>query len=885
MNVEQATVEQLLQRSNDIRRGAHEEPATAFGIAKRLADEQYLEHARRLAQHIADGESFEGIDAVELYQQWALWTSKNPDAPDDSKHGDALAILDDIKHLENGQSLDATTDPETLGIAGGICKRQWMIDGLVGTLDRSLRFYERGAAQGIESDNGYNAINAAFVLDLQAYLSEDDRGQARRERARRLREEVRDGLLTLKDRPTAEGKPPRGEMRWFQETLAEAYFGLGPYDEANYEHAAEQLKLAYHQDVKPWEYETTARQFAWLARIQDPQARTSQDFERSPVWSVLRRVYGDSTTAGAGSLFAGKLGLALSGGGFRASLFHIGVLAGLAERDMLRHVEVLSCVSGGSILGAHYYLEVRKLLKEKADEDITREDYILLVERLARDFLAGVQRNIRTRVTGSLWANLRMMFQPGYTRTNRLGELYEKHLYARIHDDGERVLRKLIIEPHGEQGFKPKYANWKRSNKVPILILNSTSVNTGHNWQFTATWMGEPPASIDSQIDANYRLRRLYYTDAPGKHKDIRIGQAAAASSCVPGLFTPLELRDLYEGVTVRLVDGGVHDNQGVFSLLDQNCSVMVVSDATGQMSAKDQPKDGVLEVLLRTTSILQARVRMAQYREIRSRTESGRLKGLLFLHLKKDLEVEDRDWVTCDNPKQLSADALRKARSDLTTYRITKALQRRIADIRTDLDSFSEAEAYALMVSGCNMVRAGFKEAIDGFAIAEREHEWSFLKLSPELSSARPAEVKWLDRLLDAASMTFFKVWRLAPSLRVTSWVLGAAAAVGLLWILVNWRAEPFLTPKGLAAAAALAVLGAAAAALGLQALVRLIRYRKTVHQILWGAGLSLAGTLVSWVHLTFFDPWFLKRGKVPALGESQAKRDVEIGPGGAGP
>ena len=55
-----------------------------------------------------------------------------------------------------------------------------------------------------------------------------------------------------------------------------------------------------------------------------------------------------------------KMGLALSGGGFRASIYHIGVLAALAERDMLRHVEVLSCVSGGSILGTYYYLLLRK---------------------------------------------------------------------------------------------------------------------------------------------------------------------------------------------------------------------------------------------------------------------------------------------------------------------------------------------------------------------------------------------------------------------------------------------------------------------------------------------------------------------------------------------
>lgn len=49
-----------------------------------------------------------------------------------------------------------------------------------------------------------------------------------------------------------------------------------------------------------------------------------------------------------------RLGLALSGGGFRASFFHIGVLARLAELDLLRPIEVISTVSGGSIIGALY---------------------------------------------------------------------------------------------------------------------------------------------------------------------------------------------------------------------------------------------------------------------------------------------------------------------------------------------------------------------------------------------------------------------------------------------------------------------------------------------------------------------------------------------------
>ena len=61
----------------------------------------------------------------------------------------------------------------------------------------------------------------------------------------------------------------------------------------------------------------------------------------------------------------GKVGLALSGGGFRASFYHLGVLAQLAELDVLRHVEVLSCVSGGSIVGACYWLALRNRLMDR----------------------------------------------------------------------------------------------------------------------------------------------------------------------------------------------------------------------------------------------------------------------------------------------------------------------------------------------------------------------------------------------------------------------------------------------------------------------------------------------------------------------------------------
>jgi NTE family protein len=44
-----------------------------------------------------------------------------------------------------------------------------------------------------------------------------------------------------------------------------------------------------------------------------------------------------------------KIGLGLSGGGFRATVFHLGLLARLAEEDLLEDVTFLSTVSGGSV--------------------------------------------------------------------------------------------------------------------------------------------------------------------------------------------------------------------------------------------------------------------------------------------------------------------------------------------------------------------------------------------------------------------------------------------------------------------------------------------------------------------------------------------------------
>lgn len=46
-----------------------------------------------------------------------------------------------------------------------------------------------------------------------------------------------------------------------------------------------------------------------------------------------------------------RIALVLSGGGFRASVFHLGVLRRLAELGWLSRVDMLSTGSGGSIVG------------------------------------------------------------------------------------------------------------------------------------------------------------------------------------------------------------------------------------------------------------------------------------------------------------------------------------------------------------------------------------------------------------------------------------------------------------------------------------------------------------------------------------------------------
>jgi len=122
-----------------------------------------------------------------------------------------------------------------------------------------------------------------------------------------------------------------------------------------------------------------------------------------------------------------KLGLALAGGGFRASLFHIGVLRRMAELDLLRYLEVLSTVSGGSVVGALYILLLKRELENKAL--LEQSDYINIVDDLEQRMCSAIKKNLRMRLLMNPFGILRVMLT-GYSLGRRMSRLYERYVFS-----------------------------------------------------------------------------------------------------------------------------------------------------------------------------------------------------------------------------------------------------------------------------------------------------------------------------------------------------------------------------------------------------------------------------------------------------------------------
>jgi len=864
----------LITRARQVLNGQYLDRDTVATLLKDLEKWDQFGYASEILKGEIETDEKDGKDVpLGMHHTLVKYIYKDQSLPSAFKFDKALKVL------ESHDNLLLSNRCESLGFAGAIYKRMWQYDHQFKNLILSAHYYKRGfevwekflaesklpvplSSKAEQNDLGYTALNYAYICELMAVDKLEEHGRITgitpdiRENfkeAERIRREIVKRLTEFEI--TKQFK--QNENKWIYPTIAEAYFGLRLYDEAatyigKYLKASLEAKksnMVESSDEKvervAWEVRTFRQQLLSISYLQLFQKESfaenavipdldtekylpiSEAIDKDKINSCLN-IFRKPGSEHPGSVIKkdGKMGLALSGGGFRASLFHIGVLAALAEENKLKDVEVLSCVSGGSIIGAYYYLKVKTLLESKTDEGIVRQDYVDLVKDIERDFLTGVQKNLRIQILTDPWKNLQMIFKKSYSRTHRIGELYDQYFYHDLFSprqqdikvvdpvnnnaDSQDLAQESELKPNADQkeDVKPKREricmdelrikpynpdgdtfnlavdNWDRINKVPQLVLNATCLNTGHNWQFTASWMGEPPGAIQTEIDVKPRLRRMYYEDAPEGYKKFPLGAAVGASSCVPVLFPPLFLADLYPGIDLQLVDGGLHDNQGIGALIEQECNNMIISDASGQMPTTKRSTNGVTGVFLRADTILQERVRELQFKDIEERGHTSQIRDLVKIHLKDGLQSKPVNWKHGSDPARkimyegIDSD---KDESKLTKYGVLVTVQQALSEIRTDLDSFHDTEAYALMYSGYKQTKYKLQQDLHETSRKQSPpYHWDFLKV--EKAMTEPGEAEKALTKLKLSKNVFFKVFALMGVERVKKPLLISLAILGLL-------------------------------------------------------------------------------------------------------
>ncbi len=641
-----------------------------------------------------------------LCQQHALLTSKDETEPPVSRHDRALAILAEEFDLDD----PALEDPEALGIAGGIHERRWKDLGQLEDLRLTTRYYQRGTREELGQD-AYVHINAAYLEDYLAQTG--DAPERRRHAADELRRRIVAEL------------PIQPDNWWNAVTRAEAHIGLG-----NYAEATEAIRIEVRPE--PWQLETTARQLARLAHFR-ADGSPGDSPELRDFFSFL---LGGSEEA-VRSTFIGKVGLSLSGGGFRAAYFHLGVLARLAELDLLRHVEVLSGVSGGSVVAACYWLALRRQMLESGSGG--RVDYPLLVKDLISHFHTAVAVNLRRRIEPSRLRVILgfLMGQRGAMKTRKLAQLLDQHFFRPLlPGEGPLFMDQLAFvpvdfDPEKSGGnFDPARHNWLRMDKVPELLLTATAANNGQMWVSTAHWLGElEPRFAESTARAE-RLGAATYKS------DVRfpLALAVAASCCVPVAFQPVDVRVGRRGIPlmgprgpvpdghVLLADGGVYDNTGARASLARNCDVLLVSDASGTVSLLQQAKAGILPFSRQAVDTMLERVRQGVRAELRLFEKLGLIRGLMYVDIKKDLDPS----------------LLESGRPEKTGVR--QEYQKALAELRTDLDAFTPDEAGALMACGYQMARTEYETLLSEIPELQAEPveaEWPFGEYLQEIAAA----------------------------------------------------------------------------------------------------------------------------------------------------
>ncbi|CDF84268.1 patatin [Pseudomonas knackmussii B13] len=263
-----------------------------------------------------------------------------------------------------------------------------------------------------------------------------------------------------------------------------------------------------------------------------------------------------------------RIGLALSGGGYRAAAFHLGVMQQLQALGLLDKLDLLSCVSGGSIAGATVALNWGRA--DKLD--------------LLAQFLSTKSIAVSSVLGGVL--------DPFSSRILKLAESYDTHLYGK---------QKLSALSGG-----------------PRIYLNATNLATGNLFFFVAGG-GKPTEMGEHEMGV---------VMADG----FPISQAVAASSAFPPVFPPLRLdANVYAPAAtteyVTLSDGGVYDNMGVNPVLrDRNAlDYVIVSDGGKPFAIDNRPTESGAIVLKEGLDIMMEQIRGLEFDRLQHRYLAGK--------------------------------------------------------------------------------------------------------------------------------------------------------------------------------------------------------------------------------------------------------------------
>ena len=279
-----------------------------------------------------------------------------------------------------------------------------------------------------------------------------------------------------------------------------------------------------------------------------------------------------------------RVGLALSGGGYRAALYHAGVLAALDDRDINIPVGALATVSGGSIIGGYYALG--------GDPDLFREAVSQGRFNLKRE-LFGIHNLLRLPCPGRIpIKGLELLWFCSFGRDDVQRALLNKNLFDKI------TLKDLVT-----------------NNNSLRWIIAGTDLVTGQAIGFSADGIircdqAAPRAGVEQGTLPNTRTKCS--SSKLGELEKLQVAKLVAASGAFPGAFQAATFSDSGGLGEIQIADGGLTDNFG-FALLASahkigpswEFDLILVSD--GSQSLKRGVKKRGISQLMRAMDVVYA--------------------------------------------------------------------------------------------------------------------------------------------------------------------------------------------------------------------------------------------------------------------------------------